>query len=410
MMAISLLAFLVVLTGVGAYALDQSEATIDLMDGAEMPTFSDDPQTTGADTVTYSANCSISNGKATSTFDSSEYTFSIKITPNDNYVVPKDKTNITVTDASGSAKAFEYSTNSTRSYGYITVYNVDSNLKVTATCLKKVTVTVTMNAGTISTQTGTAIAGEGYTMTLPTKAGYNFPLSTGLVVKVGTSTTTKYTYTASSGKIVIATDAFNANSSSITITADYDPKEYTITSSITNGTMGEVTGDVEHNASISAKIAPDNGYVLPATVMIDNGTDRVTISVDQTSGDYKYDSDGTVTVSKVQGNVKITGTCSAASYKITYYLDGKEIVLSPSKYTYGQAVTLPTDVYEDGVIFDRWVDKDGNEITKISSTTYGEVSVYAEVHYDRGSAKTPLVYGMALCILLLIILPYISRK
>ncbi len=412
LMAILLLGTVAVLAGGGGLCLDPSEAAADINDARGSGTGLDPgiADATGDVADSYSVSATITGGKATYSYDETECSFSITIKPDSGYVVPKDESDFTLTDASGNTKDFSYSKKTDRSCGYITVHNVDSNLKLTGKCLKQVTVTITLNAGTTTTQSDKAVAGEGYSLTLPVKDGYNYPLSSGITIKVGTAKTEKYTYAPSTGKIVIASDAFGSSASSITITADYDPREFTLTGNIANGGLGDPSGEVEYNAEVSVKIIPDNGYGLPQTITITNGTATVKVSLDGSSGIYKYASDGTVTISKVQGNVKIDGACAAMTYKITYHLDGETLDLQPSEYTYGHAVKLPTDIGRSGVALDRWLDGDGNEMSEISSTTYGDVDVYADCHHVLEKEKSNLVYGMIICGLLLVLLVIISRK
>lgn len=66
-------------------------------------------------------------------------------------------------------------------------------------------------------------------------------------------------------------------------------------------------------------------------------------------------------------------------YDIIYNEEGGEIQGQyPETYTYGVAVTLPTEVRRLGFIFRGWLDADGEVITEIAAGTVGDVEVTAK--------------------------------
>lgn len=106
-------------------------------------------------------------------------------------------------------------------------------------------------------------------------------------------------------------------------------EEYSITSTITNGTAsGDST--ILENGSASVTIAPNDGYKLPSTISV-------------TGAEYSYDSNtGVVTLSAPTGNVTISASMVAATqYSISTNLTGLTATGATTIYENGTAsVTL----------------------------------------------------------------------
>lgn len=386
---------------VGCHMAQEADAESDQSDFVEVVPFGE-VATLGDETPSYKTTGSITNGTYTSTFYDSSMMMNIYISANSGYAVPKDSSAITIKDASNNSVVFSYKANSDRKTALIVVSDVQSDLKISGSCSK--TISVTINSVTTSTTTtqGVAYPGEAFTTTFSAKVGYDLPSSSGIVVKIGTKTSSSYTYNATTGVLTINASAITSSTSSITITGTYTAKTYTLTGNITHGSLGQPSATIKYGSTFTVKIVPDKGYSIPASVTVLNGTSK---------NSFTYDSNtGTVEVKGVQGNIVITADCGAASYKITYYVDGEVCALQPSSYVYGQGAVLPTELNVEGKIFKCWVDANGSEITKISTTSIGDISVYADLDYDSKDIETLMYLLIVVSVVLAIFVAVISRK
>lgn len=144
------------------------------------------------------------------------------------------------------------------------------------------------------------------------KTGYTFANWTANVdVKVGGAT-------VSAGSAIANSATIQNVSSDITLTAQWSPVHYNVSTSLTNvtvssGTTG--TGAATHGSAYSVTLAGETGYNLPTTVTVTIGGSPATLTTDYTWNS----STGVLTVlaAKVTGDISISATGVAKTTAIT---------------------------------------------------------------------------------------------
>ena len=137
-------------------------------------------------------------------------------------------------------------------------------------------------------------SGSSFSTTLTAETGYTMA---SVVVSMGGVDVTADAYNAVTGEVTIASATGN-----ITITASASINSYTITQSLTNVTTDITDVSVNYGGSISGTVTADSGYTI-ASVTVEMG------GVDITSTAYD-NSDDSITIASVTGNVIITASAS----------------------------------------------------------------------------------------------------
>ena len=137
-------------------------------------------------------------------------------------------------------------------------------------------------------------SGSSFSTTLTAETGYTMA---SVVVSMGGVDVTADAYNAVTGEVTIASATGN-----ITITASASINSYTITQSLTNVTTDITEASVNYGGSISGTVTADSGYTI-ASVTVEMG------GVDITSTAYD-NSDDSITIASVTGNVVITASAS----------------------------------------------------------------------------------------------------
>ena len=93
------------------------------------------------------------------------------------------------------------------------------------------------------------------------------------------------------------------------------------------------------------------------------------------------------------GNKEFWAKWTANSYGVTLHTDGGTISSGNiTSYTYGSAVTLPTDITRSGYRFDGWyasADFSGDPVTEITAADYGNKAFWAKWTVISSGGGTP---------------------
>lgn len=197
-------------------------------------------------------------------------------------------------------------TSTVYSDGVISIPSVTANLFITASATIK-TFTIS-NALTNVTSSGAATSyyGEAYTATLTPSTGYDLPSVISVTMGGSVLPTSAYTYNQSTGLLTIP----NVNGD-ITITATAAKHSYSVTKTITNGSLsGNAT--VQHGDTFAGTLSPSANYDLPSSITVKmNGA---TLGNDS----YSYNTGtGTISVPDVTGNLEVIASCALKTYTIT---------------------------------------------------------------------------------------------
>lgn len=213
---------------------------------------------------------------------------------------------------------------------------------------------LTSNTASTSTSgSGSASAARSATVTMKATAaaGYNFVgWFTSTSATTATSTSTTYTYTCSgSAKTVYA--RFQQAGYSYTVTAGE------------GGTASPASGTA---TSVDITAEPKDGYKF--------------VSWEATNGSVADTSDPTTTFTITANGANAHATFAPEDYTVTLNANGGTINSgNVTGYTYGDTVTLPTNVTKTGYTFQGWKDDaTGSTVTSITSTTYGNKSYTAQ--------------------------------
>ena len=152
--------------------------------------------------------------------------------------------------------------------------------------------TSTITHGTASPASATAVPyGTDYSITITgnPSAGYNHPTSVSVTVGGVAIGGSAYTYTASTGKLVIKGEYITGD---IVVTATCPARTFSFTTSLTNGTADPSSATLTYGVTKTIALTPSTGYVMPDSVTMTRGGSAYT--------GFTYD--------KELGGVQIPGT------------------------------------------------------------------------------------------------------
>ena len=161
----------------------------------------------------------------------------------------------------------------------------------------------------------------------------------------------------------------------INLYAVWSAKKFTVTLDQTGAsTEGTTTVEATYNTALPVITPPTRiGYGFEGFFTQQNG-----------EGNQYYKSDGVPSVTSYQydGNLILYAKWTERDYTITYYNDGGTITTEnpTTSYSYGTTVTLPS-IQKNGCTFGGWYNNPnytGDAVTQISSTEYGDKSLYAK--------------------------------
>ncbi len=220
-------------------------------------------------------------------------------------------------------------------------------------------------SGTMSSTTCTYDVAETLRNNAFVKTGYSF---------LGWATTAS----ASSATFTNQQSVSNLTSVSgqtITLYAVWSAKKFTVSLDQTGAsTEGTTTVEATYNTALPVITPPTRiGYGFEGFFTQQNG-----------EGNQYYKSDGVPSVTSYQydGNLILYAKWTERDYTITYYNDGGTITTEnpTTSYSYGTTVTLPS-IQKNGCTFGGWYNNPnytGDAVTQISSTEYGDKSLYAK--------------------------------
>jgi len=268
-------------------------------------------------------------------------------------VTRDDGTTTTLTAGQGKDYVWDSST------GALTIYASAVTGDITINCLNdnaiSYAISYTLNGGSVEPANPTKYTVEDtFTLTNPTKTGYNFDGWTGTGLANATTTVTISQMTGDRS-----------------YTATWTAKTYTVTYNLTGCTKTSGATSVAYGASFSAKFSANTGYSLPNSVTV----------VNISSGGYSWDSStGAFEITdwtKVNGNITIT-VAAALPYTIKAY-DGTNTAAWGGYYCveFGE---YPQSIRENNVTI---LDENGNNITSTTATgTIGYSSDGAKYYYQ----------------------------
>ena len=161
----------------------------------------------------------------------------------------------------------------------------------------------------------------------------------------------------------------------INLYAVWSAKKFTVTLDQTGAsTEGTTTVEATYNTALPVITPPTRiGYGFEGFFTQQNG-----------EGNQYYKSDGVPSVTSYQydGNLILYAKWTERDYTITYYNDGGTITTEnpTTSYSYGTTVTLPS-IQKNGCTFGGWYNNPnytGDAVIQISSTEYGDKSLYAK--------------------------------
>ena len=238
-----------------------------------------------------------------------------------------------------------------------------------------VTVTATNNSGTTGTVTRqyyladsevTITTLQGYTTEWQTySTPFNIDPSRRYVVYVKlTDPAGNVTYISSDGTIVCgntdcaSTERDNHGLADCNITghwqcsSGFDASKhntYTITDSVTNATISNLTPDPRRCVSWSGTLTADTGYSRPASITMTMGGSNFT--------NFSYTSStGVITINAdvVTGNIVISGTAELTPYTVTWNVDGGSPTPTQTSISSGATINAPTTMTKTGYTFGGW--------------------------------------------------------
>lgn len=177
--------------------------------------------------------------------------------------------------------------------------------------------------GTASPASATAVPyGTDYSITITgnPSAGYNHPTSVSVTVGGVAIGGSAYTYTASTGKLVIKGEYITGD---IVVTATCPARTFSFTTSLTNGTADPSSATLTYGVTKTIALTPSTGYVMPDSVTMTRGGSAYT--------GFIYDKElGGVQIpgTDITGGMVLTVTFPADAW--TYAVDIDESVSDPT--------------------------------------------------------------------------------
>lgn len=146
-----------------------------------------------------------------------------------------------------------------------------------------------------STFVGDSVAsGSAFSTTLTAETGYTMA---SVVVSMGGNDVTADAYNAVTGEVTIASTTGN-----ITITATAAINTYTVTQNLTDCTSSYTGASVQYGDAFNATLTPDSTLSISSVTVEMGGVDITSTAYDNT--------DDSITIASVTGNVVITATAS----------------------------------------------------------------------------------------------------
>ena len=143
---------------------------------------------------------------------------------------------------------------------------------------------------------------------------------------------------------------------------------------VSNGTITNLTFKGGESFTDIVITAVSNQLITLCTIKDDSGTVKGNSSPPSPSASVTINS---VTFPQ-NSNLNFTINVKPQEYKITFNLDGGTIIGStPTKYTYGTELQLPTYVVKDNAKFYGWKNSYGTIVTSISKTQAGDLTFTA---------------------------------
>jgi len=192
--------------------------------------------------------------------------------------------------------------------------SIDSNSETYSIIPSSWPISTTVTYGSYSGATSIAVNGTAQ-VTISVNTGYALPLSDS---DITVTNATLDSYNSSTGVITISNPTGNV---SISTTC---PVEYSITTTITNGTSsGDST--IIAGSTATVNISANSGYIRPTTVDVNGATSSYNSST------------GVISLSNPTGNVTISATCSATYYISTtvdygYYSGASSMIAGETAY------------------------------------------------------------------------------
>ena len=183
--------------------------------------------------------------------------------------------------------------------------------------------TSTITHGTASPASATSVPyGTDYSITITgnPSAGYNHPTSVSVTVGGVAIGGSAYTYTASTGKLVIKGEYITGD---IVVTATCPARTFSFTTSLTNGTADPSSATLTYGVTKTITLTPSTGYVMPDSVTMTRGGSAYT--------GFIYDKElGGVQIpgADITGNMVLTVDFPADVW--TYAVDIDESVSDPT--------------------------------------------------------------------------------
>lgn len=160
-------------------------------------------------------------------------------------------------------------------------------------------------------------------------------LKTDLVVTAhyddqSTETVTSYTLsgTLSTGTSTI-TVSYGGKTTTFNVTVTHATTQYTITNTLTHVSNSNNATEINAQASYSATLSADSGYVISSVAITMGGTDITSTAYDSNTK--------AISIASVTGNIVITATASESAYQLY------DTIMANSSYTYNtdNAIYLP---------------------------------------------------------------------
>lgn len=255
------------------------------------------------------------------------------------------------------------------------------------------TVGGTITNGSLSSSANVS-HGSALNITITPSGGHKLP-TTLTSVTMGGSPYAGYTYNSGTGAFSIASVTGNVV---INATCPIDATTYTISGSITNGSLTGEAGEQVEGGEYTVQISPSALYKYPTSV-------TVTGAGEEDSG-WEYDStDGIVYIYGLSANVTISATCPAASITSITVSGQKTAFTLGENFSFGGTVkasyddvagstnvTISTDLVNvDSSAYDAFTESNSYTIS-VALKSNGLVSTSYTVSVTRKSISTTTTY------------------
>ena len=173
-------------------------------------------------------------------------------------------------------------------------------------------------------------------------------------------------WTTSESTVTVENNAFTMPAKALTVTAQYRAVPYTITYELNGGTADNPTTYTVESDAITLNNPTRTGCTFAGWSGTDlSGENNTSVTIPQGS----------------TGHRTYTAHWIPDTYNVALVTNGGTINSGAvTSYTYGQRVTLPTDVTRTGYAFAGWYDNEactGEPVTAISATDTGDKTFYA---------------------------------